>query len=391
MRLGQIADERVGVCVSGGLSSLAVASSLADAGLNVTALVADIGQAPADEISALAGSLRAAGIPAEVVGLRDQMAELALDLVACQARYEGGYWNSTSSSRRVLVQGLGAAALAGGATVLAHGCVGGGNDERRFAGYTGAVPGLRPFVPWADPEMLERFPGRAEMQKYARERGLAVARGCSEHHSVDGNLAGFSHEGTELEDLATPDSAAHLQLATPAGQVTAGPEEVSVRVERGMPVAVSGSGPGPRAVLEQANLIAGRHGIGVRSVIENRINGTKCRGVYESPGLDLLGFCVAKAYELSADREARLLLGQLSDVIARGVYEGRYDSGAVTAARAAAAVLAQSASATVTVELRAGTMSFAGLAEHAAGQAAGPLPRRQTRFGAGGHVWQVTA
>src|SRR5580658_1623449 len=110
MLLDQIASEPVGVCVSGGLSSLAVAASLADSGVVTTALVADIGQASDDDVHSLARSLEGAGIPVVAVDLRDAMAELALDLVRYLARHERGYWNTTSSSRLVLVQGLAAAA-----------------------------------------------------------------------------------------------------------------------------------------------------------------------------------------------------------------------------------------------------------------------------------------
>jgi argininosuccinate synthase len=121
-------------------------------------------------------------------------------------------------------------------------------------------------------------------------------------------------------------------------------------------------------------------------VVENRINGTKCRGVYEAPGVDLLGTCVGKVYELTIDREARQLLDYLSDLIGRGVYEGRYYDPAIQAARAAADVILEPASATVTVELYKGNVSFLRMCDHADK----PLPPRQTRFSGGGHFWQVT-
>jgi argininosuccinate synthase len=388
MLLDQIVGERVGVCVSGGLSSLAVAASLADSGVPTTALVADIGQASHDDVCSLADSLEAAGIPAVVVDLRDRMADLALDLVRYLARHEGGYWNTTSSSRLVLVEGLAAAMHRADCTVLAHGCVGGGNDQRRFERYADALsPDLRLFAPWADPELLRRFPDRSTMEKYVRERKLTLAGGCSASYSVDGSLAGFSHEGTALESLDTPDNVAQLLLTAPPQQAPDRPETVSVRFDRGRPVEITGSAVGPRDVLERANLIAGPNGIGLRSVVENRINGTKCRGVYEAPGLDLLGFCAGKVHEIAIDREARQLLGFLSDLIGRGVYEGRYFDTAVQAARAAADVILEPASATVTVEVYKGSASFLGIYGHSDQ----PLPLRQTRFSGGGHFWQVTA
>lgn len=387
MLLDKISGERPGVFVSGGLSSVTVAASLADSGAPTTALLADIGQCPPGEVRSLAQSLEAAGIPAVVVDLRDRMAKLALDLVRYLARYEGGYWNTTSSSRLVLVEGLAPAMRRAGCTVLAHGCVGGGNDQRRFERYAAVLsPDLPPFAPWTEPELLGRFPDRSAMEKYVRERDLPLSGGSGAHYSVDGSLAGFSHEGTALESLDTPDSAAELLVTVPPRQAPDRPEAVSVRFERGRPVEIGGSAAGPRELLERANQIAGRNGVGLRSVVENRINGTKCRGVYEAPGLDLLGFCVAKVHEIAVDREARQLLSFLSDLIGRGVYEGRYFDTAVRAARDAADVILESASATVTVEVYKGNVSFLGMSGYADNS-----PPRQTRFSGGGHFWQVSA
>jgi argininosuccinate synthase len=388
MRLDDVASEHVGVCVSGGLSSLAVVASLADSGIQATALVADIGQASSGYLELLAHSLETAGIRAVVVDLTAEMAGMALDLVRYLARYEGGYWNSTSSSRLVLVQGLTPAMRETGCTVLAHGCVGGGNDQRRFERYaTWLAPELGLFAPWTEPDLLGRFPDRETMEKYVRGRDLALADRCDADYSVDGNLAGFSHESTALEGLGTPESVARLLMTVPAQQAPDQPEIVSIRFDRGRPVAIDGSVLGPRELLQRVNAIAGRHGIGTRTVVENRINGTKCRGVYESPGLDLLGFCISKVYEIALDREARKLLAFLSELIGRGVYEGRYHEVAVRAGRAAADSIVEAANATVTVELYKGSLSFLGIS----GYSDEKLPPRQTRFTGGGHSWQVTA
>jgi argininosuccinate synthase len=173
----------------------------------------------------------------------------------------------------------------------------------------------------------------------------------------------------------------------PPRQAPEEPAAVSIRFDRGRPVAIDGSALGPRELLERANALAGRHGIGIRTVVENRINGTKCRGVYESPGLDLLGFCIDKVYQITLDREARGLLSYLSNLIGRGVYEARYHDVAVSAARRAADALAETASATVTVEMYKGGISFLSISDYADGT----LPHRQTRFSQGGHAWQITS
>jgi argininosuccinate synthase len=388
MSFQEIKNEMVGVCVSGGLSSLAVAAWLAESGVQTTAFVADIGQAGRDDVRSLARSLESAGLPTVLVDLRRSMATLALDLVRYDARYDGGYWNTTGASRLVLTEGLAEAITGAGCTVLAHGCVGGGNDERRFARY-GAVlaSDLRVFSPWADPGMRARFPDRASMEAYVRGHGLALDPRCGADYSVDGNLAGFAHEGTALEALGTADGAARRVLTVAPQQAPDKAETVTVRFDHGQPVELDGAPGEPHELLERANSLAGRHGVGLRSVVENRINGTKCRGVYESPGLDLLGFGLSRVYQVAMDTGSRQLMQSLAGMIGRAVYEGRYLDPEVRAARAAADVLADSASATIEVEIYKGGMSMRSMSSHDAGR----MPPRQTRFTSGGHFWRVTA
>jgi argininosuccinate synthase len=387
-----IADQHVGVCVSGGLSSLTVAAALADSGVKTTAMVADIGQVAHDELRPLARSLEAAGIPTIVVDLRDRMAEMASDLVRYLAKHDGGYWNTTGASRLVLIEGLGAAMRRAGCTVLAHGCVGGGNDQRRFERYGAALcPDLRVYAPWQEPELVRKYADRSDMETYVLERDLALTGGCSAHNSVDGSLAGFSHEGTALESLETPDSRARLLLSVPPQRAPDQAETITVRFERGQPVEINGAVLGPRELIERANSIAGRHGIGLRGVVENRINGTKCRAVYEAPGLDMIGYCVSKVYQVAIDAEARLLLEFLSDLIGHGVYEARYFEPAVRAARAAADVILESANSSVEVEVYKGSMSFLGMFDRTGTPLTMPLPSRQTRFTGSGQSWQIIA
>ncbi len=200
-------------------------------------------------------------------------------------------------------------------------------------------------------------------------------------------MAGFAHEGSELERLDTPDSATRPVLLVPPAQAPDRAEHVLVTVEGGRPAEVGGHRGDAYHLLTQANAIAGGNGVGLRSVVEDRINGTKCRGMYEAPGLDLLGFCVNRVYEVSMDKPARRLMSTLSQTIGQGAYEGRYLERDIAAARAAADELIGGADANAEVSVIAykGGMSFGGLT----GLGSGTLPPRQTRFTAGGHHWQV--
>jgi argininosuccinate synthase len=367
-----------------------VAGYLAETRIEATAFVADIGQASRDDINALARSLENTGLKTVVVDLRDEMARFALDLVYYQAQYEGGYWNTTSGSRMVLVSGLIDAVRSAGCATLAHGCVGGGNDQRRFDRYARRLaPDLRVISPWTESEMLERFPSRSAMADYVSSRGLVGDRRCTADYSVDGSIAGFAHEGSELERLETADSAARpIMMVTPQ-QAPDRAESVLVKVDRGRPAEIDEKAGSPRELLARANEIAGRNGAGLRSVVEDRINGTKCRGTYEAPGLDLLGFCVSRVYQVSMDKPARRLMSTLSELIGQGAYEGRYLDTDIRSARAAAdeLIAGVDASADVNAVVYKGALSFGGLT-HRGSRA---LPARQTRFASGGHFWQVSA
>jgi argininosuccinate synthase len=388
MELGDLCGQRVGLCVSGGLSSLANAVWLHEQGIEVTCFVADIGQAPPERIDELATALRAYGLAVQTVPMRDAMAAAGVELLRHQARHDGGYWNTTSMSREVLVAGLAPRIADAGCTVLSHGCVGGGNDQRRFARYTAAYrPELGVYAPWTDPAARAAFPDRAVMADRIAAAGLPLDPGSSATHSTDANLAGISHEGAALEHLDTPPTVVTPLVGVWPADAPDKPETVTVRVEQGVPVAIDGEPTDALAALERANAIAARNGVWMRDVVENRVNGTTCRGVYEAPGLELLGPVVAQVYRVTVVDKAYRLLETLSAFLGQQVYEGRWDEPATAAARAGVRVLAEQACATVPVALYKGTVTTQAIGDYpvAADEA------RQARFGTGGAHWELVA
>jgi argininosuccinate synthase len=384
----ELRGRRVGLCLSGGLSSLAVAAWLHEHGVDLSCFVADVGQGPAERVPELAAALRRHGVPAVVVDLRGPMAAAGVDLVRYQARYDGGYWNTTSMSRAVLVAGLAPEVRAAGCTVLAHGCVGGGNDQRRFERYTAAYqPQLQVYAPWTDEAARCRFAGREAMVDYVAAAGLPLDPGSSATHSTDANLAGISHEDAELEDLGSPPTVVQPLTSVWPADAPDRPELVTVRVEQGVPVRIDGADADALGTLLCANAVAGRNGVWMRDVVENRVNGTKCRGVYEAPGLELLGAVLAEVYRVTVADRAYRLLESLSAFLGQQVYEGRWAEPGTQAARAALDVLAAGASATVQVSLHKGILRVLSVRDYPAAADT----TRQARFGTGGHHWSLVA
>lgn len=371
----------VGLFQSGGLSGLAVGVWLAEQSVPTRQYVADIGQAARSEIESLADSLRRSGAEVTIVDLRRRMAEVAADLLRYYARHDGGYWNTTGAARFVLVDELAPILLADGCRTLVHGCVGGGNDERRFARYTPRlVPELAVYSPWADPAALERFPDRATMLKSVVEHQLQLDAGSDADRSTDANLAGVSHESRELEDLSTPVARLDPRWRRWAVEAQAPPEKITVAFANGRVVDVDSSGPDPLAWMTRCDEVGARHGIWLRDVVERRIIGTVCRGMYEAPGLELLDPAWCKILQATLDGEQHRLYGQLAAVAGATMYEGRWTEPIAVAARTAIDTLVADVSGRVTLIAHRGTVTVSSI------EVASHLVQ-QTRFGTGGNRW----
>ncbi|MGE5828533.1 MAG: argininosuccinate synthase domain-containing protein [Micromonosporaceae bacterium] len=371
----------VGLLQSGGLSSLAVAVWLAEQSIPSHQFVAHIGQSTQADIDRLVVSLQRSGAGVTVVDLRDRMAEVAADLLRYYARHDGGYWNTTGAARYVLVSELAPQLHAEGYGTLAHGCVGGGNDERRFARYTVThAPELEVYAPWADPKALARFPDRAAMAKAVVDHDLYLDVGSGVDRSTDANVAGISHESAELEDLTVPATRLQPRWSRWPADAAAGPELVTVTFAAGRVIDVNGSGPRPLDWMTVSNDLGARQGIWLRDVVERRIIGTVCRGVYEAPGLEVLDRAWTKMLEVSLDAERRALYDQLARVCGAAMYSARWIDRSAASARSAIDQLVADVTGRVSLAVHRGVITVTGV------EAASELVQ-QTRFGSGGNRW----
>jgi len=364
MTLEELRKERVGICVSGGLDSKTVTCRLVDEGIDVMGFTADLGQPDEKDIRDVARRMAPCGAEIVIADLKSAMAEACFEVVMAQAMYDGGYWNSTGIARAVTVKGLLPLMKKKGRTVLAHGATGRGNDQMRFERYTNVLaPEMKVYAPWRDPVLLREFPGRRQMAEFLSRRGIEAFAGGRKRYSTDANLAGISYEAMDLESLETPCTIVKPQMGVWPQQAPNRPEKFSVRFHEGRAVEINGRRMNPLQIMREANRIGGRNGVGIKNALENRIIGTKSRGVYEAPGMELLGSCLRIVYQATMDRSCTDLFAQLSPLVARQIYGGRYYDPATSAALAAIHQMARFASGLVTVALYKGNIHFVSLTE----------------------------
>jgi argininosuccinate synthase len=167
-----------------------------------------------------------------------------------------------------------------------------GNDIERFYRYgLLANPNLRVYKPWLDADFISELGGRREMSEYMQRHGLAYRMSVEKAYSTDSNLLGATHEAKDLEKLSAGITIVDpiMGVAFWRDEAVIRPERVTVRFEEGRPVALNGQTyTSAVRLMEDANAIGGRHGLGMSDQIENRIIEAKSRGIYEAPGMALL-------------------------------------------------------------------------------------------------------
>jgi argininosuccinate synthase len=351
--------KRVGVCVSGGLDSKTVCKRLVMEGIDVLAFSADLGQPDESDITNVKKRMATCGVETVIVDLKDDMAEGCFDIIQTQAKYDGGYWNTTGIGRYVTCRGLVTAMQRNRVDVLAHGATGRGNDQMRFERYTNVLaPSMSVFAPWRDAGLLVEFPGRTEMAAYLNGYGIEAFVGPKKKYSTDANLAGLSHEAEDLESIETPMLIVDPEMGVWPKDAPDKVEEVTMTFEGGRCTAINGKKMTPQQAIREANSIGGRNGIGIKHALENRIIGTKSRGVYEAPGMELLGEGVRYIYQAVLDRRATKLFWHCSDLVSDQIYDGRFFDPATKAALGAIQELTKNASGTVTLGAYKGNLFF---------------------------------
>ncbi len=293
--------EKIVLAYSGGLDTSIIIPWLKENySCDVIAMVGDVGQG--DDIEAVVQKAKKTGAVKVIVkDLREEfLTEYVYPAIRTGAVYEHKYLLGTSLARPVIAKAQVEVALAEGATAVAHGCTGKGNDQVRFEhAYQALAPELKIIAPWREWDLKSR----EDCLDYAEAHGIAVQQSREKIHSRDRNLLHVSHEGGELED---PNNAPLESTWTWTKSPQEAPdraEQVEVGFEGGTPVSINGQALDPLALIELLNEIGARNAIGRIDLVENRFVGIKSRGCYETPGGTLLLAAHRELEALCLDRD----------------------------------------------------------------------------------------
>jgi len=245
--------------------------------------------------------------------------EYVFPMIRGNAVYESGYLLGTSIARPLIAKRLVEVAHEHGATAIAHGATGKGNDQIRFELTAYALdPSIEVIAPWR----FWNFTSRTELMEYAASRGIDIPVSAKKPYSMDRNLLHISFEGGVLEDpWNAPDKDMFL-LTTDPEDAPDEAEEIEIGFEKGDAVSLNGKDMSALDIMLELNILAGKHGVGRIDIVENRYVGMKSRGVYETPAGTILYKAREAVEQLAMDREVLHLRDSLAPKYAELIYNG---------------------------------------------------------------------
>ena len=325
--------ERVGIAFSGGLdTSVAVAWMRAKGAIPCT-YTADLGQYDEPDIDSVPGRAKEYGAEiSRLVDCKTPLVEEGLAAIACGAFHirSGGkqYFNTTPLGRAVTGTLLVRAMLHDKVEIWGDGSTYKGNDIERFYRYgLLANPNLKIYKPWLDADFVRELGGRKEMSEWLVANKLPYRDSTEKAYSTDANILGATHEAKNLENLD-----ASIEIVSPImgvkfwdASVAIASEDVKIQFVQGRPVAINGKEfSDVVALMNEANAIGGRHGLGMADQIENRIIEAKSRGIYEAPGMALLFIAYERLVSAIHNEDTIANYHSEGRRLGRLLYEGRW-------------------------------------------------------------------
>ena len=356
--------ERVGIAFSGGLDTSVAVAWMREKGAIPFTYTADLGQYDEPNIDQVPGRASLYGAQgARLVDCKLALVEEGLAAIACGAFHirSGGkqYFNTTPLGRAVTGTLLVRATREDGVSIWGDGSTYKGNDIERFYRYgLLANPALRIYKPWLDADFVRELGGRKEMSEWLTSRKLPYRDSTEKAYSTDANILGATHEAKDLEHLEVS-----IEIVEPImgvrfwdSAVEIPTEDVTIDFLQGRPVSINGeSFSDPVALMQRANEIGGRHGLGMADQIENRIIEAKSRGIYEAPGMALLFIAYERLVSAIHNEDTIANYHAEGRRLGRLLYEGRwFDPQALMLRESLQRWVAAAVTGSVTLRLRRG-------------------------------------
>ena len=355
--------KKIVLAYSGGLDTSVIIPWLKEnyAGCEVIAVAGDVGQGMG-ELSGLEQKALKTG--ASKLYVEDLTTEFVDDFIIptmkAGAIYEE-YLLGTAFARPVIAQRIAEIALKEGADAIAHGCTGKGNDQVRFElAIKYFAPNMKVIAPWREWELKSR----EDEIDYAEAHDIPLNISRETNYSKDKNLWHLSHEGLDLEDPANEplyQKDGFLEMCVSPEQAPDKPAYVTIGFEKGVPVSLDGKKMSAKNIIYALNEVGGANGIGLLDIVENRLVGIKCRGVYETPG----GAILYKAHEaletITLDKLTAHKKAELAITYAELVYNGLWFSPLREALAAFVDKTQENVTGTVKLKLYKGNIIKAGI------------------------------
>jgi argininosuccinate synthase len=320
--------EKVVLAYSGGLDTSVILKWLIEKDYEVIAFVADVGQA--DDFEECRKKAMLLGASKVIIAdlKKEFIDNYVLKAIMGNAVYEGRYLLGTALARPLIAKKQIETAVSENAHAVAHGATGKGNDQVRFElCYYALKPDIRVIAPWKDREFLEKFKGRTDLLKYAAEKKIPVKASIDKPYSEDDNLMHISHEAGILEDPMYMAQKSILEKMVLPQDAPDRETRIAIHFRNGIPVKLINKEDG--TVKEDSyemfiylNQLAGKNGIGLLDMVENRFVGIKSRGVYETPAATVLHIAHMDLEGIAMDREVMRLRNMLTPKFSELIYYG---------------------------------------------------------------------
>ncbi len=317
--------KKVVLAYSGGLDTSIIIPWLKENYNNpeIIAVSGNVGQA--DELEGLEEkAIKTGASKIYVEDLTEEFVEeMVIPTVQAGAKYEE-YLMGTALARPIIAKRLCEIALAEGADAICHGCTGKGNDQVRFElAIKAFAPGLTIIAPWREWDIKSR----EEEIAYAEAHNVPLKINRETNYSKDKNMWHLSHEGLDLEDTGNEplyEKEGFLEMGVSPLQAPDEPTYLTLEFEAGRPVALDGVKMSAKEIILKLNELGGKNGIGLLDIVENRLVGMKCRGVYETPGGAILYFAHNYLESLCLDKMTKHKKDELSITFGELLYNGQW-------------------------------------------------------------------